>query len=523
VIRARLALVVVLAIGVTVGGLALERSLGVRPAAVGTVSTPEALSGAWFCPHGGGEGWDLWVVAANPSDQPSRLVLTPHGATAEVSSATLGPRTHRYFRVSAEELAAGTVVEFFGGQVVASMVVVRPDGGGLAAEPCTSTAAGRWYVPDGTADVKGEGASVVVMNPTAADAVVDFVVTTEEELLRPGPLQGVVLGPGRVKGFDLNRFSLGARTIGARVTAVVGRVAVAGFGLSEGGIRAEIGVSQPSGRWFLPGTGDGGRGELVVGAPAAEVPFQARAQGSEQQAPALEQANVEAGAIRTFTVSTREGGLVVEAEGSGRFVVARRSSFGGAGVEEPEEAMPAGETPTPAPSPSPGASPVQTTEESPTPGESPTATPTPSPSPTAADDEPRSGRDRPDPTHTVDEASTAGSPVVAASWVVPPATGPEGGPASLIIQNAGTRAIRARVLLFGSSGVVEAPDLAQAEIPAGTVAVLDLAMVGEPVTALVTSAGGGVVAAQAALSADAYSVSLGSPGGSVLTDSAPGI
>jgi hypothetical protein len=518
VIRARLVLVVVLAVGVTVGGLALERSLGVRPAAVGTVSIPEALSGAWFCPHGGAEGWDVWVLAANPSNQPSRLVLSPHGATAEVSSATLEPRTHRYFKVSADELAAGTVVEFFGGQAVASMVVARPGGRGLAAEPCTSTAADRWYVPDGTAEVEGEGASVVVMNPTAADAVVDFVLTTEDESLRPGPLQGVVLGPGRVKGIDLNRFSLGARTVGARVTAAVGRVAVAGFGLSEGGIRAQIGVSQPGGRWFLPGTGDGGRGELVVGAPADEVPFEARAQGSERQVPVLEQANVEAGAIRTFTVSTREGGLVVETEGSSRFVVARRSSFGGAGVEEPAEAVQPGETPTP-PSPSPDASP----EESPAPGESPTATPTPSPSPTAADDEPRSRRDRPEPTDSVDEASTAGSPIVSASWVVPPATGPEGGAASLIIQNPGTRAIRARVLLFGSNGPVEAPDLAETEIPAGTVAVLDLAPVGESVTALVTSAGGGVVSAQAALSADAYAVSLGSPVGSVLTDSAPGI
>jgi hypothetical protein len=511
VIRARLALVVVLAVGLTIGGLALERSLGVRPAAVGTVSTPEALSGAWFCPHGGGEGWDLWVLVANPSEQPSRLVLTSHGATSEASSATLEPQTHRYFSVSAEEPAAGTVVEFFGGQVAASMVVARPEGRGLAAEPCTSTAADRWYVPDGTAEVEGEGASIVVMNPTAADAVVDIVVTTERESLRPGPLQGVVLGPGRVKAFDLNRFSLGARTIAARVTAAVGRVAVAGFGLSEGGIRAEIGVSQLGRRWFLPGTGDGGRGELVVAAPVAEVPFQARAQGSEQQVPALEQANVEAGSIRTFTVPTREGGLVVEAEGSVPLVVARRSSFGGAGVEEPDEAMPGGESPSPAPSPSPDASPAQTPEESPTPGESPTASPTPSPSPTAADERPRPDRDRPEPTDTVDEASTAGSPVVAASWVVPPSTGPKGGLAALIIQNPGTRAIRARVLVFGSSGPVEAPELAEVEVPAGRVAVLDLEPVGEPVTALVTSTGGGVVAAQAALSAHAYAVCLGSP------------
>jgi hypothetical protein len=513
-IRARLALVAVLAVALTAGGLALERSLGVRPAAEGAVPTPQAASGAWFCPHGGGEDWDVWVLAANPSDRPSQLGLTSRGGTLEASSATLEPRTHRYFRVSTADIAAGTVIEFFGGQAVASMVVVRPGGRGIAAEPCTSTVSDRWYVPDGTAEVEGESASVVVMNPTAADAVVDIVVTTEGESLRPGPLQGVVLGPGRVKGFDLNRFALGARTVAARVTAAAGRVAVGGLGLSQGGIRAGIGVPELSRRWFLPGAGDGGRGELVVGAAAGEVPFQARAQGRRQQVPALEQANVEVGAVTTFTVATREGGLVAEAEGSVGFVVARRSSFGGAGIEEPDEAIPAAdESPSPEPSPTPASSPAAQTP-SPTPAPTPTASPTPSPSPTSADDEPRSEerQEPPGPGETVDRASTTGSSMVAASWAVPPATGPEGGQAALILQNPGRAAVRARVVLFGESGTVDAPGMTDVEIPAGRVALVDLApLTDEPVTALVVSTGGGLVAAQVALASDAYAVSLGSP------------
>jgi hypothetical protein len=519
VIRARLALVALLAASLTAGGLALERGLGVRPAAVGAVSPPDVLSGAWFCPHGGGEAWQVWLVAANPSDRPTELLLTARGATAEVVSATLEPRSHRYIRMDADGLSAGTVVEFFGGPAAVSMVAARPDGGGLAAEPCTPTAAARWYVPDGRSEVEGEAANVVVMNPTASDAVVDIVVTTEREALRPGPLQGLVLAPGAVKGFDLNRFSLGARTVGARVTAAVGRIAVAGIGLSEGGIRADIGVANLSRRWFFPGTGDGARGELVVAAAGEEVPFQVRAQGLEEQLPSLEQESVDAGGIRTFTVATGEGGLVVEAEGSAGFVAARRSSFGGTGIEEPDEEVSAEESPAPTESPSP--------EPSPSPDGTPSPSPTPGESRDQEEGSSRDRRDRPEPDETVDRAGTTGSPVVSGGWVVPPATGPEGGPAALVLQNPGPRSVRARVLLVGATGPVEASGLEALEdipVPAGTVAVIDLEpLVSEPVTALVEATDGGLVAAQVSLAPEAYAVSLGSPASSVLTGFGPGI
>lgn len=515
--RARLVLVVLLGVGVTTGGFALERSLGVRPAAVGQAPASEALSGAWFCPHGGGDGWEVWVVIANPSDRPSELLLTTRGGAAETDSATLEPRTHLYVPIDAETLAAGTAVEFFGGPAVASMVVAGPEGG-LAAEPCAPRAAARWYVPEGTSEVEGETAGVVVMNPTAADAVVDILVTTEREALRPGPLQGIVLGPGRVKGFDLDRFSLGARTVGARVTAAVGRVAVSGIGRSEAGIRAHIGVTEISRRWFLPGMADGGRGELVVGAAGTEAPFQARVQGRDEQVPALEQETVQAGAIRTFTVATEDGGLVVEAEGPAGFVAARRSSFEGAGIDEPREEV-AGDvegTPTPPATPSPGPSP------------SPDASPSPatSPSPTSDDGGRRSDRerDRPEPvSEAVDRASTSGAAAPARAWVALPATGPEGGTAALVLQNPGPRPVRARLVLIGSNGPVEVPDLEEVEVPGGRVATVDLgSLVTEPVTVLV-DADGGLVAAQVALGPDGYAVSLGAPAGSVLTDSNPGI
>lgn len=511
--RARLVLAALLGIALTMGGLWLERSLGVRPAALGAEPVPDAVSGAWFCPHGGGEGWQVWVVAANLSDRPSELAIDSHGATTEVATARLEPGTHRYLSIEAERISAGTVVEFFGGPATASMIVARPDGRGVAAEPCTPRAAGRWYVPDGSSETEGEAANVVVMNPTAVDAVVDIVVTTERETLRPGSLQGLVLGPGRVKGFDLNRFSLGARTVGARVNAAVGRVAVAGIGLSEGGIRAQIGVAELSRRWFLPGAGDGGRGELVVGAAGTEVPFQARAQGPREQIPALEQGTIEAGAIRTITVPTGDGALVVEAEGSVGFVTARRSSFGGAGVERPEEGPPfPAQTPTPGPTPTDGGGALLAASPSPRPG----------PTPDRVDRDRAPRKEARSSAEAVDRASTTGAPAPAGAWVVPPATGPDGGPAALVIQNPGRGAVGAQVTLVGSDGEV-GEGLDQVEVPAGRVVVLELGdLTPEPVTALV-EATGGVVAAQVSLAPHAYAVSLGSPALSVLTGSTSGI
>jgi hypothetical protein len=109
-----------LAVALVVGGIAMERSLGVRGPALARVPIPAASSGAWFCPHGGGEGWETWVVIANPSDHPTQLSLFTAGGAPGMKSGVLEPGTHRYVPVEAESLSAGTVVEFFGGDAVAA-------------------------------------------------------------------------------------------------------------------------------------------------------------------------------------------------------------------------------------------------------------------------------------------------------------------------------------------------------------------------------------------------------------------
>jgi hypothetical protein len=513
--RARFAVAAVLAVVLVGGGIAMERSLGVRGTAIARVPIPKGSSGAWFCPHGGGEARATWVVIANPSQRPTELSLTSAGGAPETESAVLEPRTHRYVRVEAEDPSAGTVVEFFGGEATAAMVASRPDGG-LAAEPCTDRATDRWYLADGTAEVEGEGVGLVVMNPTSVDAVVDIVVSTERENVRPGPLQGVVLPPGRVKAFDLNRFALGAATVGARVTAAVGRVSVAGFGSSEGGLRATIGTPDLQSRWYLPGAGDGARSELVIEASGAEVPFQARAQGPEGQVPALEQATVRGGGIRTFIVATEGGALLAEAEGPVGFVAARRSSFAGTGVAAPEEPVPT-ETPSPPATPSP--SPTETASPSPT----PMPTPTPKRSPRRDRRRDRRGREEQPSGEAVDRAATSGSPVAATGWVVVPATGPQGGRSILQIQNPGAGPVTAAVTLFGAEGPVGADGLDAVNVPAGRSVSIRLDdITPDPVTAVVR-ASGGVVAAQIAVDPRAYAFSLGSPASSVLTGSSSGI
>jgi hypothetical protein len=72
-VRGRLAVAVLTATAAVGGGLALER-LGPRTPDPTTIG--DEVSGAWFCPHGGGEGWRAWIAVANPTAEAAEVRLT---------------------------------------------------------------------------------------------------------------------------------------------------------------------------------------------------------------------------------------------------------------------------------------------------------------------------------------------------------------------------------------------------------------------------------------------------------------
>jgi hypothetical protein len=478
--RGRLILSILLAASVVGAGLAMESRLGARVPA--ETAVPEEVSGAWFCPHGGGEGYRGWVVVANPGAVPADLRLTTYAAGTDpaIGAATLEPGTHRYFEVGVSQMASASVVEFFGSEVGAGMVVAGPDGRGLAAEPCSSRAGTTWYVSE-SSTLRGEEAHVVVFNPFATDAVVEVALLAGNRMLRPSAFKGVVLGPGETRAFQLNRFALGEDALTATVTALLGRVAASGVVVGKGGVRSILAVPAASRTRSLPGAGDGRDGELVVATPTGlEAPFGAAALTAEGEVPALDLESVPGGTARSFPIEVPDAGLVVTADGP-RPILAGRRLVPAAPAPPPDEGREKGrekgggkEQPG---GPGGGGPRKEAREEAPSPEPS-------------------------------DLASTGGGEAAARGWVVPPAVAPEGGPAVLVLENPGPEEAEALITFLGESGppaepttvVVGPRSTERLELPAAP-----------PVTAVVDVSRGSVVAAQVALDPKRYAVAVGTP------------
>lgn len=490
-IRVRLVVAVVLAAAVVAGGTVFERAQGTRPLA--SPAPPEDTSGGWMCPHGGGEGFRAWVVAVNATDRPAEVILTTFGpAEPRMARDVLPPQTQRYFPVPAERMASASVLEYFGPPVIAGMVVTRDQQQGTGAEPCAQAAGSRWFVPDGTT-VRGQEAALVVVNPFAQEAVVDVGLFTESDVIRHGNLSGVVVPPGRVEAFDLNRFALGEETLLAEVRASLGKVAVAGIGIgTEGGLRATLGVPASASTWILPAAKDSAPGRVsVLGTAPRDAPFQVLTQGAEGSKVIVEDEEVAPNSVHSLKVPQEGTGVVVQGAGTVPFVAGRRLA---------------------APSPS------QEPKEPPGGGKG------------GGGEADKGGggqggkgggdmkgaggkggkkRDEPDPP-VPDLASTAGATRPAAAWVAVSPVPPDGGGSVLTLQNPGGEIARGEVILIADDGIVGSP--IPVEVEPGSLATLELAQEGsQPVAAVVRLSTGKVVVAQVANALDGYAISVATP------------
>jgi hypothetical protein len=312
------ALIAALVVG---GGFSLERSLGTRPST--TEEVPEEVSGAWFCPHGGGDRWRTWVVAANPSTREAALRIVTHGDSDPSSQeVTVAPGTQRYVEVPAEGMASGTMVEFFGAPVATGMISSR-DERGLAAEPCVDAPGTTWYLAEATTE-RGYAQRIVVMNPFADRAVFDVTLMTDDEVIRAGDLTGIVLPPRRVSAVNLGEYALGKRSLAAVIQVRLGRVASAAVGSSQRGLRTTVGVRAPARTWVLPGAADRDPSELVVLALGRGVPYRVRAQSADEQVEVVGEADVAPRTVETLELEAQGRSLVVVSEGDAPFVAARR-------------------------------------------------------------------------------------------------------------------------------------------------------------------------------------------------------
>lgn len=324
--RVQLIGTVLVAVIVAGGGLLLEREIG--PRRLPPANAEQEVSGAWFCPHGGGEGWRGWLALANPAAVQAEAIVTTYseGVPPTETRTTIPAGSESIVEVPSVRMASGTVVEFFGAAPSAGMVVARPEGG-QAAEPCSPRAGKRWFVAEGTSE-RGQQAWLVVLNPFSVDATFDVMLTAKEPIAQPGPLHGILLPARQAVALDLNKFALGKKTLAATVEVSSGKVAVSGIGLGENGIRSTQAVPAPARTWFLPGAADDGPTALSVFAPGGDVPLGATIQGADSQADAgLGDITLPAGLADTFEVLAIQSGLAVATKGTGVFVAGRRLSL----------------------------------------------------------------------------------------------------------------------------------------------------------------------------------------------------
>jgi Family of unknown function (DUF5719) len=495
----RLAVAGICAVGLIVGGFALERA-GPAPSQAGSAQEP--ISGAWSCPHGGGEGWRVWVSVTNPGSTPVevRMTTAAGGAATPASSQVIEPSTLRYFEVGAPIPGSATVVEYLGGTVAAGSVVV-PKEGGLAAEPCVSSPGSVWHVAEASS-LRGETSNLVIHNPFAAQAVVDVVLTTGERQIRHSRVQGVVLGPLDAKAFELNNLALGEAALGATVLAVQGRVAVASVVVSPGGIRSSLGVAAPGTRSILLGLG--AETDVVVRAlPDRDAPVSAEFHTADGPVPALDLEAVSAGTAEAFGFQAVEGGMVVRSDGPSPMIAGRRMVLEAPPSPAPQEEEEEGDRRGGRGQGRSGGGDARGDDTGKGRGDR------------AGGDQggggnrKQEGREEkakePAEPPTADEAATSGVAAPAARWLVPPASGPEGPPSVLLLQNPGETELTASVTLLGTAGALGPATSVQ--VPAR--ATVRIEIQNGPAAALVE--GRGVVAAQATLAPDAFAVAVGVP------------
>ncbi len=253
-----------------VGGAAYaDRELG--PAPLEPAAATSAVSGVWFCPHGGGEkDWEVFLQVANPGDGPAtiRVRTLGHGRPSEPQTLVVDAGSFLRIPVPAQGRERASMVEWFDQWVAVGWIAhAGGDEGGVAAEPCAPAAGDRWVLPDATTETEDNDDFVVVMNPFSSDAVFSLTLLSErKDPVVFGELTDVVLGPHRSRAIRLNDVVKGERTVSTIVEASVGRVAAATLGISRsGGIRSALGYlgEAPQELTFIGGA-DAGRTDLVV-------------------------------------------------------------------------------------------------------------------------------------------------------------------------------------------------------------------------------------------------------------------
>ena len=256
---------------------------------------------------------------SNPGPSPATVRVTTFGTKRVLARQVfdLGATREAYRMVPATEPGSSTEVEFFGGWVAATAVIESAGAhADVAAERCVPGLRSAWLLPDATTAI-GETATLVVMNPFAADAEFDVILRTNVRRIAPGDLSPVVLAPGTSVALRVNAWALEAAdedTVTAQVVPRIGRVVAGSVVVSPKGVREEAGIPAPQTRWFVPAAGYAGADLLPVldrGPSNALVSVVAQGPTGQQLVSGLTSVEIPPDTARTFDVSALPGSAAV--------------------------------------------------------------------------------------------------------------------------------------------------------------------------------------------------------------------
>lgn len=237
-----------------------SRSATAVSAQVPLAAPASARSSAWYCPGAPvtgalGEGT---LVVANAGDRRLTGTVTLYPDRGEIRQAPIavGPSGRTAVRLAdlVSTAYASALVELDGGQAVAEVTTTGPLGDTVAG--CTSSASSSWYFAEGVT-TRDAAEVLLALNPFPDDAVVDISFSTEEGVVTPQALTGLLVRGQALTTINVGEFVQRRESVSTTLIARTGRLVVGRLQAFDGtvgrrGVSVGLGAAAPGPTWYFP-------------------------------------------------------------------------------------------------------------------------------------------------------------------------------------------------------------------------------------------------------------------------------
>jgi hypothetical protein len=229
-------------------------------AQVPVAAPASASSSAWYCPGAPASGpqGEGSIVVANAGNRRLTGTVTVYpdkgeGRRAPISVGPAGRASLKLAEVISAPYASA-VVELDGGEAVAEVVASGTLGESVS--PCASSASGSWYFAEGVT-TRDAAEVLLALNPFPDDAVVDVMFSTEEGIVTPQALTGLLVRGQALTSINVGEFVQRREAVSATLTARTGRLVVGRVQTFDGtvgrkGMSVTLGAAAPGPVWYFP-------------------------------------------------------------------------------------------------------------------------------------------------------------------------------------------------------------------------------------------------------------------------------